>query len=150
MKKNKLKKLTFLVLAILLMIINMNSYSLAAFDDDVRGGGSTSTSSESEKTAGDIVSGADSFVTIGKGEGESLISDGELQKMSGMIYNILLVFGIAIAIVIGMVLGIKFITSGVEGKAEVQQMLVPYVAGVLILAAAFTIWKIVVDILQSM
>ena len=148
MKKNKLKKLTFLVLAILLMIINMNSYSLADMDDG--GGGTSAGSSGSEKTAGDIVSGADSFVTIGKGEGESLISDGELQKMSGMIYNILLVFGIAIAIVIGMVLGIKFITSGVEGKAEVQQMLVPYVAGVLILAAAFTIWKIVVDILQSM
>lgn len=69
--------------------------------------------------------------------------------MSNTIYSILLAIGIVIAVIVGLLLGMKFITGGIEEKAEVKAMLVPYIVGCVVLFGAFTIWKIVVDILQS-
>ena len=40
-------------------------------------------------------------------------------------------------------------TSGIEEKAEVKAMLVPYIVGCVILFGAFTIWKVVLTILQN-
>ena len=70
--------------------------------------------------------------------------------MSNTLYNILLVTGILIALIVGMILGIKFIMGGIEEKAEIKTMIIPYIVGCVVVFGAFTIWKIVVDILQSM
>ena len=40
-------------------------------------------------------------------------------------------------------------TGSVEEQAKVKQTLVPYVAGCVVLFGAFTIWKIVVTIIQG-
>ena len=69
--------------------------------------------------------------------------------MSNTVYNILFILGIVIAVIWGLVIAIKFITGSVEEKAEVKKTLIPYVAGCVVLFGAFTIWKIVVTILQS-
>jgi len=69
--------------------------------------------------------------------------------MSDIIFNVLLIIGIVIAVIWGMFIAIKFITGSVEEKAEVKKTLIPYVAGCVVLFGAFTIWKIVVTILQS-
>ena len=37
----------------------------------------------------------------------------------------------------------------IEEKAEIKTMLIPYIIGCVVVFGAFTIWKIVVDILQS-
>ena len=72
-----------------------------------------------------------------------------MQTMSNTLYNILFTTGVIIAFIIGGVLGIKFMTEGLEGKAEVKAMLAPYIVGCIILFGAFTIWKVVLTILQS-
>ena len=73
-----------------------------------------------------------------------------MQKLSTTIYNILLVVGIALAVVIAAILGIKFITGGIEAQVDVKKALVPYIAGCVVIFGAFIIWKIVLQILNSM
>jgi hypothetical protein len=101
-------------------------------------------------TAGDVISDADSFIEAGKESASTVITEDNLKALSNTVYNILLVLGIIMAVIIGAVLGIKFMMEGVEGKAEVQKALVPYVIGCVVIFGAFTIWKIVVLVLNGM
>lgn len=98
-------------------------------------------------TAGEIVSGGDAFISIGE-KTSSPITTSNMQKLSNSIYNILLTIGIIIAFIIGGIIGIKYMIGGIEGQAEVKNALVPYVLGCVVVFGAFTIWKIVVLILQ--
>ena len=101
-------------------------------------------------TAGEVITDADSFINKGQSGANSVIGQDKLKALSDTIYNILLVVGIVAAVIVGALLGIKFITEGVEGKAEVQKALIAYVIGCVIIFGAFTIWKIVVTILQGL
>ena len=83
-------------------------------------------------------------------DAENKIGSDDLKNMSDTIYNILLVAGIIIAIIVGLIMGIKFIIGGIEEKAEIKAMLIPYIIGCVVVFGAFAIWKAVVDILQSM
>ncbi len=123
---------------LVISIITLNIHSVYASDTTVE-----------NTTLGDIIEGAQGFIEAGKTE-EEKISQENLQKLSNMIYNILLVLGIIIAIILGAILGIKFMTEGVEGQIEVKKALIPYVIGCVVVFGAFTIWKIVVNMLQSM
>lgn len=106
---------------------------------------------------GDIISSADQFANMGEtkvdaGGGLGMNSDSNgnpIKKMSDIIFNVLFILGIVIAVIWGLVIAIKFITGSVEEKAEVKKTLIPYVAGCVVLFGAFTIWKIVLTILQS-
>ena len=93
-----------------------------------------------------IIWRADSFLSMGD---SSKISTENMQSMSNTIYSTLLIIGTIVAFIVGAILGIKFITSGLEGKAEVKQMLIPYIVGLVVLFGAFTIWKVVLNILQK-
>lgn len=101
-------------------------------------------------TTDEIIEEGKSFIDTGKIKSEDKIKQDNLQKMSNTLYNILLVTGILIALIVGMILGIKFIMGGIEEKAEIKTMIIPYIVGCVVVFGAFTIWKIVVDILQSM
>lgn len=98
---------------------------------------------------GDIISSADNFIEDGKNEKNVGLNEGVIQDLSNTVYNILFILGIVIAVIWGLVIAIKFITGSVEEKAEVKKTLIPYVAGCVVLFGAFTIWKLVVTILQS-
>lgn len=100
-------------------------------------------------TAGEVIKEGDSFIQKGQAGANGLITQEKLKELSDTIYNILLVVGIIAAVLIGVLLGIKFITAGVEGKAEVQKALIIYVMGCVVVFGAFTIWKIVVTVLNG-
>ena len=101
-------------------------------------------------TAGEIIEEGKGFIDVGKEDADNKISQSSLKEMSNTLYNILLVTGILIALIVGMILGIKFIMGGIEEKAEIKTMIITYIVGCVVVFGAFTIWKIVVDILQSM
>ncbi len=92
-----------------------------------------------------IMDGADKFVQ--KGEEQLNVDNKPLQNTSNFIYNLLLAIGIVIAVIVGMVIGIKYMTGSVEEKAEVQKIFVGYVVSCFVLFGAFGIWKFVVNIL---
>ena len=65
-------------------------------------------------TAGEVITDADSFINKGQSGANSVIGQDKLKALSDTIYNILLVVGIVAAVIVGALLGIKFITEGVE------------------------------------
>lgn len=94
-----------------------------------------------------IISGGDNFLAAAGNT--SVIDEKELSKTSEYIYNILFTIAVVLAFAIGMVIGIQFIIGGVAEQAKIKETLVPYVIGVFIVFAAFTIWKIAVNIGNS-
>lgn len=94
-----------------------------------------------------IITSGTSFIDSAK---ENKIEAETIKKLSNTIYNILLVAGIIIAIIIGAVIGIMFITGSVEQKADVKKLLIPYIVGCVIVFGSFAIWKIAVTMFSSM
>lgn len=71
-----------------------------------------------------------------------------LNSTSHFLYQLLLAIAMIVAVVIGLLLGIKYMTSSAEDKAEVKETLIPYVISCCVVFGAFTIWKIIVNILM--
>lgn len=97
----------------------------------------------------DVISGGDGFLQAGKNE-EITIDDNELQNTSNMIYNILLILGMCIAVIVAAILGIKFMIGSVEEKAQVKDALIPFIVGCVVIFGAFGIWKIFINIGNSL
>ena len=94
----------------------------------------------------DMIGDADKFIN---NAGDSPISSQSLQDFSKKFYNIFLTIGVIISVLVGSVLGIKFMIGGAEEKAHIKELLVPYVVGCIAIFGAFAIWKIVVTILSN-
>ena len=78
--------------------------------------------------------------------------DPNAEKLNNTVATILGVIrwgGIIIAVIIAMFIGIKFITSSPEGKAEVKKTAIFYVAGIVILLAASTIVTVIANSIES-
>lgn len=142
--KNKVITILSMVFVIFTLISNINivqanttSNSKASVNGD--------SGSSSESSLSDVISGGDSFIQAGK-DGSAKIDKGSLKNASSSIYNILLICGMIVAVLIGAILGIKFMIGSVEEKAEIKAALVPFVIGCIVVFGAFGIWKIVVTI----
>lgn len=98
-------------------------------------------------TIDDIMSGADSFVN--EGEKNVSINEDELGNTANFLYNLLLAFGIITAVIVGSILGIKYMIGSVEEKAEYKQTLLAYLISCVVVFGAFGIWKLVINILSS-
>ncbi len=108
-----------------------------------------SDSGTSADSLDDMISDADADDFLTKG-GKNKYDDETLKQFSTILYNCFLAVGVAIALVVGIIIGIKYMMGSIEEKATYKQMLVPYLVGCLVVFGAFGIWKIVVIILESM
>ena len=99
------------------------------------------------KSLGDIMGGGDDF--INSSSDQQIFNEKGQKKGVSQLYFIALGVGIAAAAIIGVILGIQFITSGVEGQAKIKEKLLPYAIGCIVIFGAFGIWKIVVDVTQG-
>ena len=86
---------------------------------------------------------------LGAGSISGTINEKPLQDTSKFLFKVLLTIGIVVMVMVGTIIGIKFMTSSVEEKAKVKETLVPYIVGCAFILGAFTIWSIVVNIGQS-
>ncbi len=64
---------------------------------------------------------------------------GDITKVGNKIMGILQVVGILIAVIILMVLGIKYMMGSAEEKAEYKKTMIPYIVGAILIFAAATI-----------
>ena len=92
----------------------------------------------------DVISHGDSF--IGAADTDLPINTNALHTTSNDIYNILFTIAVVLAVAVGMMIGIQFMIGSVEEQAKVKETLVPYIIGVFVVFASFTIWKIAVNI----
>ena len=95
-----------------------------------------------------IVTSANSFMDNQEGD-INTISEDNIKNLSDSIYNILLIVGVIIAVIVGAIIGIKFMTGSVEQKANIKELLIPYIVGCVVIFGAFGIWKIVVLMLKD-
>lgn len=97
----------------------------------------------------DIMNKANEFVSNGE-NGGNVINNAALKDGSNILYNVLLVIGIAVAFIWGLVLGIQFITGSLGEKADVKKNLIVYLIGCIIIFGAFGIWRLLLQLLQPL
>ena len=94
---------------------------------------------------GEVVQQGDDFVSRGK----ILIDQSKLNETMSFIFNSLLVVGIILSVFVGGFLGIKFMVSSAEEKAEIKKIMMPFVTGCIVIFGAYGIWRIVVTIMNQ-
>lgn len=94
------------------------------------------------------ISGGDGFIDSSSGESD-LINETALKNTSSNIYNTLLIISFVVVAIVGITLGIKYMLAGVEEKADIKHSLVTFFIGTCVAYGAFTIWKVLVNILNG-
>ena len=113
---------------------------------------------------GNVIEGAQKFISRGKhvpGRGaapgqpgkvktESLLNLSQISEASDILFVALFVIATAVAVIVGTILGIKFIMASVEEKAEIKQSLIPFVVGCVVVFGSLGIWRMVVSIAEKL
>ena len=73
-----------------------------------------------------MISSADAFLQTGT---DGAISEDALKQTSNYIYNTLLVIAVAVAVIVGSYLGIKFMMESAEDKAKIKESMIPFIVG---------------------
>lgn len=126
-----IRKVLGIILLCIFLIFAITNVNYAAI---AQGSGSNTT------TVDDIIDDADAFIDKGS---DSTIDTDVLQDTTNFLYNLLLGIGMIVAVLVGIGLGIHYMVSSVDQKAEVKKTLFWYVIACAVLFAAFTIWRIV-------
>lgn len=103
----------------------------------------------------------ENFIDTGKGKVEIESPSGETIKVEGPgdqnvmdimndLYSILFPLGVVITVIVGGVLGIKFMIASAEDKAKIKESMIPYVVGSAVIYGAFGIWKICLEIFSNL
>lgn len=159
------KKIVYAMIVTTIIWIGVNLYYYETFGEDDRGAGVQGITRPGQQGIGDqitnqlqqqygfdpdsvdgTIAGAKDFLGAGS---HTPIQHDELKETSNFIFNLLLAFAMIAAVIIGMVIGMKFMVASIEEKAKVKEALVPYVAGCVVVFGAFGIWKLAVIILSS-
>lgn len=98
---------------------------------------------------GDIFTAGDNFLNEGRAASGSMITDDSVDTEFNRIYNILFGIGVALSVIIGAILGIKFMLGTVEEQAKIKEMLIPYIAGCVVIFGAFGIWRLAINIFSN-
>ena len=152
--KKKSILITSLILILLSVILAQNSIVYAR---DVEGTSATDNitytppEEPAEKAEGwtDVFSDARNFINKGR-SGQSDFDIDNFKINIDTIYNILLTIGIILTVVIGGILGIKFMIASAEDKAKIKESMIPYVFGCIVIYGSFFIWKVVIMVVGDL
>ena len=121
-------KILIIIMVFIMLMIPIKSFASAEIDD--------------------VINDGDIFMNHAK-DPSTVINVDDVKKVSGDIYNIVFAVGLVIDVVVGLIIGIKFMISTVEEKAKVKEILTIYIIGSIVLFGSFTIWKITMGILGN-
>ena len=145
---NRVLKITIILIMFFTMFASANKvYATQGKGTDGSGGGGQTSSSDSEDFT-DIFSDANKFINKGK-SGQDDFDIENFKINIDTIYNILLTIGIALTVIIGGILGIKFMMASAEDKAKIKEAMIPYVVGCIVIYGAFFIWQITVSLVEN-
>ena len=137
---NKVLKITIILIMIFTIFTQVsNVYANYGKGTDGSGGGGQTSSSngkeqEQKTNWGDIFTTGDDFIK---------------NTDASSIFKILSTIGVILSVIIGGILGIKFMMASAEDKAQIKEMLIPYIVGCVVIYGAVTIWLIVVKIMEQ-
>ena len=141
--KNKISKVTIIMLINLIVLLNFNIKVYADAQEAPQGGqleqGGVST----------ILEQGENFINKGEagtsGNGE-IIDVNKLKRVNTEIFNILVTLGVVAAVIIGSILGIQLMWGSIEQQVKAKEMLFAYGIGCVVVFGAFGIWKICIEI----
>ena len=131
MRMSKTVKVITTLILMVMLVMTFNSVAFA--------GGSSASSS------GDISGVLQDIGTNASGQ----VAAGDVSKLGGQIVGIIQVVGIVIAVVILLVLGIKYMTGSAQEKAEYKKTMIPYIIGAILIFAASTIVNVIFNLATS-
>lgn len=99
--------------------------------------------------AGVVFAAPDIDKTIGDIDGAKAGDTTKVTNIGGKIINIIQVVGIVVAIAVVLIIGIKYMTSSVEQKAEYKKVMIPYIIGAVLLVAGTSIVKVIFNTINS-
>lgn len=89
------------------------------------------------------------IITSLSGDKTATITSTSMTNLGSKIIGTIQVLGIIIAVVILLVLGIKYMVGSAEEKAEYKKTMMPYVVGALLIFAASTIVNILYNVIDN-
>lgn len=95
-----------------------------------------------------IYAQADSSVVDTLMSGGSVSTDG-IETVGANIVSIITTIGIIVAVIVLLVLGIKYMMGSAQEKAEYKKTMIPYLVGAIIIFGASAIAKAVISMSQS-
>lgn len=98
---------------------------------------------------GDTKKQGDDFMNIGKANVGSTMDTDNLKDASSKVYNLLLAVATGTAVIVGAILGIKYMTAGINEKTDVKASLLPYMISCIIVFGSLGIWRLTVTIFKG-
>ena len=98
---------------------------------------------------GEVKNTGDNFIGVGKNNSGSTMNTTTLKDTSGKVYNLLLAFATGTAVIVGAILGIKYMTAGINEKTDVKASLLPYMISCIIVFGSLGIWRLTVTIFKG-
>ena len=142
MVKSIFKKILVLIVIVsIFSISDIKLISYASSEDDVR-----RMTAPPSGSIDDTLQDATDFASGNSGD---VIDESKLSDASNFLYNLLLGIGIIAAVIIGIILGTKYMLGSVEEKAAYKETLLVYVIGCVVIFGAFGIWKLTVNVLKD-
>ena len=83
-------------------------------------------------------------------QGQSGTGTTEVQDLGEKLMGVIQVAGVVIAVIILMILGIKYMMGSAEEKAEYKKTMIPYLVGAILIFAASTIANVVYQFATSL
>lgn len=98
---------------------------------------------------GEIISTGENWMNTGYDHAGIGLSTEKLKDASSSLYNLLLAIGTVVAVIIGAILGIQYMTAGIEKKVQVKESLIPYFISCIVIFGSLGIWKLVVTLMSQ-
>lgn len=92
-----------------------------------------------------VLAAVDLNATINNVEKQNLNgnADQQITKVGGNIVNIIQVVGIVIAVIVLLVIGIKYMMGSASEKAEYKKTMIPYLVGAVLVFAGTSLVKVI-------
>lgn len=96
-----------------------------------------------------VVFGTSIISSLSGDKTPSVSAASDMTNLAGKIIGVIQILGIIVAVVVLLVLGIKYMVGSAEEKAEYKKTMMPYVVGALLIFAASTIVNILYNVINS-
>lgn len=93
--------------------------------------------------------GVDAGNIAGQLTGTASKAQGQVTSIGNQIIGILTTVGVVVAVVVLLILGIKYMMGSASEKAEYKKTMIPYLVGAILIFGASAITKVVVSIGQG-
>lgn len=159
MKKLKRTGLILVTLIVILNVLNIftsNVYAVYSRDEGYSKEGaeqlkeqvdSDKEADRSDLSSGTILSEGKDFIK--KGSSQTPIKWDEIKKNILPIAHILAAIATVVFMVVGMIMGIKYMISGADERAGIKQKLIWLIIAMVLVYGATGIYNLVVDIMQN-